>query len=216
MSRSARIAIQSFTALLALASLLAATPTHAEGTPTSVHPWAREFAAAHAAATSDFERTVLADDTITQAEYDEAVARFVACLRAEPQGFSVTAEPDPLIPGAAIYRGDIAPDVPPEVRQRIIASCQEGTTALIEPLFIATIVNPSHTDIDGLVLACLEAHGEAVTAGDLPALREDARTATARFNPSMTGATPDPATVACLVNPLGIGLEATPIASPHT
>lgn len=125
------------------------------------------------------------------------------------------AEPDPLIPGAAIYRGDIAPDVTPEVRQRIIASCQEGTTALIEPLFIAIAVNPDHAEVDGLVLACLEAHGETVPAGDLPALREDARTETARINPSTTGAALDPATVACLVSPLGIGLEATPVASPE-
>lgn len=211
MSRSVRTVVTAFVAVLSLAFCYA-TIAFAEGTPAGSSPWAGAFAAARAEATSDFERNVLADDAIAQGEYDEAAARFVACLRDEPNGFSVTAEPDPLIPGAVVYRGDIAPDLPPDIRERVIASCQEGTTALIEPLFIAIAVNPDHADFDGLVLACLEDRG--VEVSDLTALREEAGPATARINPTATPSGPRGATdelvVACLVNPLNAEPGATP------
>ena len=143
--------------------------------------------------------------------------RFVACLRDEPHGFTVTVEADPLVPGAVIYRGDIAPNLPPDVRQRIVESCQAGTTALIEPLFIASIVNPGNAPFDSLVLACLHADGlvaDGFRADDLPALREAASSQTRRVNPEIAGSSPGAAGVSCLVNPLRIDLAATPEASP--
>ncbi|MGC4192828.1 MAG: hypothetical protein QM589_16915 [Thermomicrobiales bacterium] len=217
MSRSVRTVVATLIATIALGG---SSFAFAEATPATNDAYADEFADAREEATSDFERDVLADGRITQAEYDEAVQHFATCLRGDP-GFEVTIAPDPLIPGAAIYRIDGGPDVPPEVRMRIVESCAEGTIAIVEPLFIATIVNPEHADFDEMVLACLHDGGLVATdfdEADLAALREAASSETARINPNITSGintpAPDKAVAACLVNPIHIGLDATPAASP--
>lgn len=197
-----------------LAALMPSVLTTAHpASPTANLAYATAFADARAQATSDFERTVLADDIITQAEYDEAVQRFIACLHDTGRSADISAEPDPLIPGAIVYRGTVNANIPPEVRQRILESCTDGTTKLIEPLSIAITVNPDNADFDELVLSCLHDHELVATDFDeagLPALRNAASKATSRVNPSTVGTTLDDAVVTCLVNPMHIGLETMP------
>lgn len=205
---------------LVLLVVLAAAPARAQsGTPAANPAYAAAFADARAQATSDVERDILADDVITATEYREATRQFVTCLQDRAAGTDLTMDDDPLIPGAVVYRGSVAPNLPPEVRARVIEDCATGTTAIVEPLVIATIVNPANADLDALTLACLHdrAPGNAsITAQDLPALRTAASSALARINPSRSSTTPDDATVSCLANPAQTGIETTPAATPRT
>jgi hypothetical protein len=154
------------------------------------NPYRGDFELALASATSDFERQVLADLVISRAEYEEAVARYVECandggveLEAVPQG------------DYYVYRhaGMGSSDI-----DEVLDGCSQGTVALIEGLYIATVTNPNREGIDELRVACLKRQGlvdDAYTVDEYVAARsasppafpfdpEDPRARECRINPS--------------------------------
>lgn len=113
--------------------------------------YAAQFEQARQAATSDFERDVLADDEITRAEYEEAFQRYVDCMAGKgiavglyDQGgqyfVSVAAEDDEAFQREESEEG---------------GGCVEGTTALISPLYVQILTNPNQEDHTELIVACL-------------------------------------------------------------
>lgn len=113
------------------------------------HPYADRYAEALNRATSDFERSVLADGTITRAEYEEAVSRYVTCMT--ETGFAVTLEEQH---GYYVYSYHDAPGL-----DAADARCVEGNTAVIAGLYVDQLTNPGADDIDTLIVACLVREG---------------------------------------------------------
>lgn len=112
--------------------------------------YAAQFEQARQAATSDFERDVLADDEITRAEYEEAYQRYVDCMAGK--GITVS-----LLDQGGRYFVSVAAedDEAFQDEEREEGSCVEGTTALISPLYVQILTNPNQEDEDELIVACL-------------------------------------------------------------
>jgi hypothetical protein len=104
---------------------------------------------------------VLADLSITRAEYEEAVARYVRCI--EDAGAAVKP-----VDQAGYYVYEISGDVG---RYDAVAdTCATGTRALIEPLYLNMITNPEAEDFADIVVVCLKRYNgvdEQVTGADL-------------------------------------------------
>lgn len=125
--------------------------------------WAAEIATAKAKATSEFEREVFADDEITQAEYDEAVNRYVECMnRTLPPNFTpFTASKNQF----GMYSFS-SPEIPNDQNDAWTAAhdaadttCAVGTTQLIGPIFVGRIMNPRRQTPNEQFIDCLKRHG---------------------------------------------------------
>jgi hypothetical protein len=148
-------------------------------------PYAAEFKAAEAAATSDFEREVLRDGKITQQEFDEASQRFIDC--ASQRGVTVTQ----LSEGGRFSGWSVTgPN-----KDEVFASCQIGTVTLIEPLYNDILRNPKHLDINELESACLRRAGLAPPSYTAADYRRDAEASTFPFSME------DPAFDRCMRDP---------------
>lgn len=122
-----------------------------------VGPWADEIAKAQRSASTDFERDVLADGSITRDEYQEASQRYVDCMRTA--GYDTRAV-DPIGAGLFQYQTSVPigePDLDDDVSDR----CHRGSLDLIEPLYGSLLTNPNREDFDVLVFGCLQRNGFA-------------------------------------------------------
>ncbi len=120
---------------------------NAEPGSTGGGSYASLFEQARQQATSDFEREVLADDQITRAEYEEATQLWVECLAGK--GVEVKLQDQ---------GGYYTAGVPAENSEGFEENsdlCAEGTTAVIEPLYIQILQNPGNEDPTELIVACL-------------------------------------------------------------
>lgn len=109
--------------------------------------YASLFEQARQQATSDFEREVLTDDQITRAEYEEATQLWVDCLAGK--GINVKLQDQ----GGYYTAGVPAEDSSGFEENSDL--CAEGTTAVIEPLYIQILQNPGNEDPTELIVACL-------------------------------------------------------------
>lgn len=112
--------------------------------PASDHPYADRYAEALSQATSDFERAVLADGTITRAEYEEAVSRYVDCM--DGAGFAVTLVEQH---GYYVFEFSAAPGL-----EAADTRCTEGNTFFVAGLYIDQLTNPAADDVDTLSVRC--------------------------------------------------------------
>lgn len=109
---------------------------------------------------SDFERAVLSDYQITDAEYQEAKDRFVSCMAnlgwvvtyAADDSYSTsatpgTSHPDPL---AVITDGQ---------------TCEVGTTGWIQPIYLGMRENPQGLTREQQIRACFQKNGVSDGAG---------------------------------------------------
>lgn len=155
-------------------------------------PYQAQTLQARQQATSDFQRGVLADGTITKAEYDEAVNRYVRCLG--DKGVTVTAVDN----GGGYDQYAVASGQDAKFQQWS-DSCANGTTDLIEDLYIQMLTNPSGGDIDDAVAACLARKGlvdRSFTGSELKQLNlADPRGKNLPYDSA------DPDAVACETNP---------------
>lgn len=124
-----------------------------ESSGTNTSAYTAQFEQARQLATSDFEREVLADDKITRAEYEEAWQRFSSCL--EAQGININ-----LVDQGGFYIFGIPVDAS-DAFDQVEAGCAEGTTAIINPLYIELLRNPANENEDELIVACLIESGLA-------------------------------------------------------
>ncbi|RRD06001.1 hypothetical protein EII34_04775 [Arachnia propionica] len=120
------------------------------GVSSTSTPYADDFRQARELASSDFERAVLEDDRITREEYEEAVQRFVECVRGK--GVSITPVERH---GSYIYESSGSM----EHYDAAAEECEIGTTRLIEPLFSEVLTNPEKLTWEEAVARCY------VTAG---------------------------------------------------
>lgn len=166
--------------------------------------WAAEFELARAAATSDFERQVLADDEITRAEYEEAVQLYVEC--AHDAGVDISpVEQD----GAYIYAVDGLID---DATDLVLDDCAVGTTMQIEGLYSSIATNPDNEDWWGLFLRCMKDSGlveeDATLAEVQQAIAISSVTSDGEVVEQGEWSAPfpddDPAFVACFTDPAGV------------
>lgn len=109
-----------------------------------------DFEQAIASATSDFERSVLEDHVISDAEYDESRERLRSCVA--DGGYELELLPDGT-------RFQAASDEDLEVVQEVFDDCQIGTVIEIEPLYFSVRLNPEHKDPDQQMAECLQRAG---------------------------------------------------------
>lgn len=113
--------------------------------PASESPYAAEFEAARAAATSTAQRSVLSDDHISDAEYDELVGKFVDCM--SDSGFVAEVGLD----GVSVMRSTEDSTVADLATQRCGAESIDG----VVDLYAMIQKNPDKRDAGELVLECL-------------------------------------------------------------
>ncbi|HHW84554.1 MAG TPA: hypothetical protein GX743_12230 [Actinomycetales bacterium] len=151
-------------------------------------PWSDTIREYGSLASSDFERDVLSDGEITQAEYDEAVDRFVSCAR--DQGVEVE------VTGTG-YVFEAAPSGQTHA-ETVVHDCAIGTTSLIEGLWTAMQQNPENIVMEQLVVDCLK------DAGAIPDSYDPADFVQDYQSGSVAGlATDSPALTTCMENPHG-------------
>ncbi len=120
------------------------------GPAPATNPYAEDFRQAKEFATSDFERAVLEDGEITRAEYEEAMQRYVSCIR--DGGGNVE-----LKDQSGYYVYQVSGDI--DAYDRMSDGCARGTTALIEPLYVDVLMNPDKLDPDEALARCFVAAG---------------------------------------------------------
>lgn len=137
--------------LVGLASIMLFTGACSSAEPTTDGPYAKEILAASKEASSDFERSVLADGDITRAEYEEAVQKLVSC--GEARGVKIT----------PIKQGELYNYSYPltETSDEIMGDCSAGTTLVIETFYSDMVKNPMNGDFEQMVAECLARSGLA-------------------------------------------------------
>ena len=118
-------------------------------------PWSAEFDQGIQDATTDFERDVLADHVITHEEWSEARLRYARCV--DDLGFRADLNPDGTS-GVEFIGVPLDDEDALEAASKQADGCQVGTGAIIDPLYSMVAGNPTHEDINQLVVQCLIRH----------------------------------------------------------
>ncbi|MET8528339.1 hypothetical protein [Micromonospora sp. NPDC005172] len=170
-------------ALLALTSI-----TSCSSKTEPADPYSAEIRRAAATATSDFEKEALSDSKVSRAEYEEAVSRFIECVR--QKGVAIE-KIDQF--GYYIYETITAPNALAAQDE-----CNKGTKAVIEPLYVSRLTNPNKADPNQLFAACLLKHGAAPAGYSAETAKRDKSEsfANAPYDSS------DPRVTQCLANPV--------------
>ncbi len=111
-----------------------------------VDPYRPDVLAAYKIATSDFERQVLKDGLITRQEYEEAVNRFLDCMK--KSGY-----PMGKVDNYGIYNYQISGNSGAEGPS--MDKCHQDTIIKIEPLYVDKHMNPLKQDLHELIAKCL-------------------------------------------------------------
>lgn len=148
-------------ALVAACLLTACSSSDEEAAEEAAAAWEADIRIAAGKATSEFEVAVFADNKIDAAEYEEAVQRYMACMKeALPEEFAerFTAVKDKY--GMYGYNG------PPVTAEQQAGwdsaynehdpTCRTGTIELIEPLFTGMVMNPMRLSPDEQIVDCLK------------------------------------------------------------
>ncbi|WP_435299308.1 hypothetical protein [Timonella sp. A28] len=120
-----------------------------------VNPYEAEFTQAMAAAETDFERSVLQDGKITQAEIDEAHDLYGQCLN--ENGLDFTRDNNG---GMQIVTRETEPEDAEQAENfsnkymKIIAECGRGTIDIISDLDARMRINPLKEDYATIVVEC--------------------------------------------------------------
>ena len=133
-------------ALLLIAEMAACS---AESPGGGSGPYAAEFEQARRNAVTDFQREVLSDDQITDAEFREVRQRYVDCVA--DAGMHVVAQPN--------GQYDFSPGPANAEQEAAERRCSDETTYVIEPLYYLLQVNPDNEDFSALIVECLRQQG---------------------------------------------------------
>jgi hypothetical protein len=163
---------------LALVALLAGCATSQEGLG---NPFRADFDQAMAKA-SDYQRSILEDYEITDAEYADARDEFKRCL--EDAGFDVTLhEQGTRMEG--IEEGQ------EEAADAALVRCMDESLVEVEPLYLEVLENPQNEDRMVLMTDCLKRSG---------LLAEDVSTNDYATDPDIVSHT-DPRYTECGIDP---------------
>jgi hypothetical protein len=131
----------------------------------SGNPYAVEFAELRQESTSDFVQSVLRDDVITQAEFDESIDSRFKCM--------TDAGLRPIIDGEGANRSVGIPAGEEDSPEN--EACYEKWDAGIQSLYTLIHNNPENIEWDDLAVACLIHEGlvpEGTTGADLAEIFE--------------------------------------------
>ncbi|WP_022889288.1 hypothetical protein [Agromyces italicus] len=126
-------------------------------------PYAEAARDAQRQATTDFERDVFDDLTVSRDEYEEAVARYVKCIK------DAGADVLPIDQGG-YYSYQVSGDI--AAYDAVADRCSAGTRVLIEPFYVNLVRNPDAQDFPDIVAECFVRHDgvdEEVTGSDVTA-----------------------------------------------
>ena len=133
------------------------SPEAAEG------PWADEFEQAIRDAQTQFEKDILADGRITDAEFSEATAKYLDCMESAGVPVEIVGSGAAMTFQTTDNAGFDAHD----------PTCQTGTIQLLSPLYVGINQNPNNDDIMQLVADCLVEAGVAPKSYDASALERE-------------------------------------------
>lgn len=125
----------------------------ARETPAFEGPWASDFESAYSRAVSTFERSALADGSITDSELAEARERFSTCLKSFGI-VDVVFQPD----GAFEFTASEGSD-PDRVNEQVGDCSEESGEATIGALHAWIRRNPEKLDDDTIIAACMVRKG---------------------------------------------------------
>lgn len=158
-------------------------------------PYKGDLLDAQRRATSEFEKSVLDDLQITRAEYEEAIQRYVSCVKDRNLDISVVEQH-----GYYTYRvTGVARDSDggTAVADTVLQECRIGSIDLIESIYVTKLQNPLKIDIESVTADCIKR--ERLVTGDYSGedyLRD------AKNNFAGSGFDPDdPRLTKCLANP---------------
>ncbi len=139
-------------------------PSHeAVSAPPMEGPWADVFAAEWEAATTDVERSVLADGVVSDQEYAEMTETFRDCL--DDQGIDFTG-----FSADGSFETSVSPSRDPDEANEAVKSCSRAAGEdSIGMLYSWVNRNPERLDDNTIVVRCLQDEGvvgAAYTAAD--------------------------------------------------
>ena len=191
--------------LCMLTTVIAGVGVGCSGPPPTSDPYAEDLRQAKELATSDFERAALEDGKVMREEYEEAVQRYVACIR--DGGGSV--EP---VDQSGYYVYENSGDI--DHYDAISDGCSMGTNNLIEPLYVDILKNPEKLDSDEALARCYIAAGLVKAPFNAQDLRDLMTAAGANANSSGTPIDPvaqelvnSEKSVKCMENPSSGGKD---------
>ncbi len=129
-----------------ITAMMAVYMLNACAAPTAENAYAEDFAQARELATTQFERDALADGQITREEYEEAIQRYVACMK--DAGVTVGLEDQYGYYGYQVTQNLTRYD-------ELSGQCSVGTKTLIEPLYVEPLTNPEKLHPDEATARCL-------------------------------------------------------------
>ncbi len=153
-----RRVLTGLSALLIVGLASACAAGHDGGSSANVKPaiaamWRDQISQALAdPALSDFERQVLSDEKITDAEYRDAQTRYVQCMA--DQGWTVTVDGSQYAVRGAPGSGNDYNTVSDATHQQ----CQIGSLKYIEPIYLGMRDNPQGLSGSEQIRACYEKH----------------------------------------------------------
>ncbi|QIM18290.1 hypothetical protein G7066_05815 [Leucobacter coleopterorum] len=116
-------------------------------------PWATNFSAAYAAAESDFERSVLEDEKITDQELAETLDRFTTCLEAYGH-YDIKIKEDSSFTFQSPENAESK-----ETEKQVTQCSAESGEQHISSLHAFIRINPDNLDVDTIMAACLVKKG---------------------------------------------------------
>ncbi len=141
-SRTRLLSIK-LTQIIAWSIFICACGSKTEAKPAD--PYRQDVLAAYKIVASDFQRQVLKDGLITRQEYEEAVNRFLDCMK--KSGY-----PMGKVDNFGIYNYQIEGNSGAE--EPFMIQCRKTTIDEIETIFVDKYSNPNKGDIYELIAAC--------------------------------------------------------------
>lgn len=114
-------------------------------------PWADLFRSAYSAATTDLQRTILADEKITDQENNEVRTAFVSCMA----GFNVQVE----LQERDSIKSQAPAGMTDEKYEEISKECRTETSSQISGLYFQINRNPENKDEFAIMADCLSRSG---------------------------------------------------------
>lgn len=169
-----------------IASLVTACTGATEADDGGANPYVDDLKLARERATSPLEKAILEDLEIDRAEYEEAVAAYVACVNG--RGGSVTTIDQA---GYFVYQSS------GDTNQSQLDDCRVGTVELIEQIYVDQLTNPDRRDWQEAIHSCFRRLGLTDESYSLERFEADMATG---FDDAPF-ALEDPSFDACMANP---------------
>ncbi|MGL5829592.1 MAG: hypothetical protein ACRC0L_08500, partial [Angustibacter sp.] len=148
---------------LGFLTLFAACSGRDDSADVSAGPYRAKILAAAKVTTSEFQRSILSDGVITEAEYEEAVGRTVACVA--DRGFTLGKKRGL---GGYTYSIEGSP-----AADTAFTECAAKNSSSVEVLFNEQLVNPHRGDYYAILVECLKRKKEVPSSYTLEQFKRE-------------------------------------------